>query len=167
MPLVLTALIIVLGHVSGDFARREILERAILHLELEQAKVLLKEISTCIRRTGKLSDGTRIDASVLGALAYWELATGRSKYVTQWHDEVDNRCIGKKHIVLPDDTKVKNGMIWQPQSFADLPVDTPDMRFHEQMACELQQILSDLLPIRPVKERIDSRCHAVQRIVPG
>ncbi|QQP42485.1 Hypothetical protein FKW44_017169 [Caligus rogercresseyi] len=66
-----------------------------------------KAISTAVRRTSRLPDGTPLDVNQVGAVAYYELAIGRAANLTQWEAEFDKRVGPRLPLTYPGtDTEI-------------------------------------------------------------
>ena len=63
----------------------------------------LKSVTTAVRRTGCWVDRTPLDADAVAHLVYWEMPFGRSKWVSNWSQEMSNRCSKTTHVRYPDD----------------------------------------------------------------
>lgn len=76
--LVMTALIMSLGHIRQDVFTQEILERGILLLPAERQHDILKMYTTAAKRSGKDPDGGPLENHNLTSVCYLELAFGRA-----------------------------------------------------------------------------------------
>lgn len=61
-----------------------------------------KAVSTAVRRTSKLPSGEQLTLKAVSQLAYWELASGRSTFTSDWQQEITNRTQTKLLLRLPD-----------------------------------------------------------------
>lgn len=98
--LVLSILIAALGHRSKDMIYQQILQTGMLYHGDTDKRKLLKYFSIAIRRTQRLYNNTILKADDISALCYYELAFGRSNNVSDWQQEIINRCTKTQHIQL-------------------------------------------------------------------
>lgn len=101
----------------------------------------LKSLSNCLRRCCLTPDGEKIDDQLVIRYAYWELAVGRSRMVSDWQEERRNRCSQTYHIHSKIDSD--GYMKWRKDTVAY--VDR-EQEFYEMFREEAQNILEQVIP---------------------
>lgn len=95
-----------------------------------------KALSIAVRRTSRLPTGDPLTSRQVAQLSYYELATGRSRHVTDWAAEVRDRCTKPMYLKLPFDSN-------PPSKFT-----------YDMYLVELKDVLVTVL--QPLSKKIDT-----------
>lgn len=91
-----------------------------------------KAVSTAIRRTSRWPDKMLATLEEVTAAAYWELATGRSRNVSDWDAECEKRTQHRMYLRPPDDVRE--------------PSAATDAEYRRALRPELDKIMLKLIP---------------------
>lgn len=144
--LVSMALMMCLSHKHGSLAYENIVKAGLITFGPGNSKPVLKSFSTAVRRTSRLPNGNLISDSEVTALAYWELAFGRSSMRSDWEQERRNRTGNPRNIISYGVGNRSKPFKWNDQEFADLQANDVDEDFQSRLKDEIYKIVSRLLP---------------------
>lgn len=113
----------------------------------------MKAFSTAIRRNSRLVDGREIGVEEVASLAYWELAVGRSRNVTDWVDERSKRVGPRADLRLPNH-----------DSTAD---ESSNAVVIAELGIELDSIMRELIPQKLDVDSWQTYCEKRQSWVAG
>lgn len=166
-PYVIGMLLACLTHEHGAKIQDEYLRSGLFFTDNSQLQPRLKELGSIVRkcswgpRTGKLTEGeTR-------AMAYYDLLSGRSPNVTNWGEEINNRCKATLHLHSPK-LQVQHGQVsgvgfvyprvgftWVDDSLNTDPNHMKlDEEFYSKLEAELLDVCRPLVTAKNTKERL-------------
>lgn len=146
------AIIMCLAHKHGNLCLQEIVQRDILMYNEDTQRKILKAYSTAIRNTATLPNGTIISDEQTTALAYWELAYGRSEMLSDWVKEIEHRCTATKHIKSLPIRHKEFSFQWREGDCHALGSPIADAEFEDRLTKHIEIIVRDLLPERCTQE---------------
>lgn len=164
--LVCTIFMIVMGHKSSHVVVSELLERGVLLMKLVDQQEALKAISTAVRRTQKRIDERPLSAIDVSALAYYDLAFGRSEMVTDWENEIKIRCTDTYHLttgLIKETPKLVNNEIhydiYYPEDDKTFVLNTEvDEVFYIKLKHHLKEQLKIIMPAEAQVETFKEFC---------
>lgn len=158
-PLTCALMINVLGHKAGYVTYRHVLQSSLLHSAPLETMARFKALSALVRRGQCAPNKHDISPMEVTALAYLELAFGRSCNITDWDEERSNRCSGTINIQAPQVLKysAEQGCVrWENDNvLLDPKQRVNDEKFYDLLRLELLRICRPLVTRRATSEVLD------------
>lgn len=156
-PLAISVLYSALFHKEKDIVRATLLLSGMLVGPANDVASRLKALSQLVRKAAFSPYGDALTDRQVAALAYYELAFGRSAHVTDWDQERKNRCGPTFHIHMPraGPNRAFRPSTWVPESSAmsqDYTWRDPD--FYLALRAEVRAIADILVTKRNTKETL-------------
>nr|QKN88741.1 MAG: RNA-dependent RNA polymerase [Totiviridae sp.] len=158
----ISSLLTAIGHSQQKAFRSNILESGLLLAPPRTQTARLKLLSTLVRKCAIDAGGSDITPNVVSALAYHDLLSGRSMNVSDWQEEISNRCDATLHINNPAmrlsliDGGPEVVMQWRPESDLTSRKHMPRRAaFYSKLRHELEDICRTMVTKRNTKEPLD------------
>lgn len=156
--LALAMCITAIGHLEKRIVMTEILKRGFLMYSLDEQHALLKHYSTAVKRTACLPSGVRVTPIQLSALSCFDLAFGRSNNISDWEQEIKDRCSGEKHLRIPAKNDTSRDAFWQNIKDEEIPERPADPLFYSKMEEFLTEYVTTALTGEKVEESYAEYC---------
>lgn len=150
--MVLSLLIVATGHRLSTTLYEQLLYRGVFYHDTELQHALCKSYTTAVKRSSRTREGVVLDGCQLSAVAYLELAFGRSQNTTDWQKEIVNRCRITKHLQIPNINIEARPDKQFATNFADTEARPYQARFYDELTQGLIEDMYVLLQGPPIEE---------------
>nr|UQS95359.1 MAG: polyprotein [Giez virus] len=127
-----------------------------MYVSGHEQRDLFKELTTAVKRSSTYPDGTKMVIEDITNYMYTDMYFGRSRWVINWADEYNVRCVKTTHFAQPNIIDLSSNCLPIPKLIKDEARkrgnDCRTLLYYEKMRSKMVEVCTDILSKGKVRE---------------